>query len=278
MKEKQLDEMITEALYNHSNSDSVSKENIWNNIAQELQLKESGGVDVDTTMKSSNDRALHIEQSFSKESNIYKKNNRKSNKWIWITTFVAAASVVGMMVTTNTGQAFVNQIKQYFVPEKKVIEEYEGMPEEKDIVLQDTKSGYVIYIDEDRYKLVQEESQDVISPKVPLEERYPEVSMSIKQVVGMSPEQVIAEQQQLLAEKYAKVEVPVQVTEPLEATLISATDGQNWDSPVAKVYVLSNGHGGSFVITEKYFLEAAEGHGARFYYMLEQFTRVDQTQ
>ncbi|OMF28636.1 hypothetical protein BK133_18445, partial [Paenibacillus sp. FSL H8-0548] len=168
--------------------------------------------------------------------------------------------------------------KQYFEPEKKVIEEYEGMPEEKDIVLQDTESGFVIYIDEERYKLVQEENQDVIVPKVPLEDRYPEVSMSIKQLKGILPEQAIAEQQQLLAEKYAKVEAPVKVTEPLEATLISAKDGQSWDSPVVKVYVLSNGHGGSFVITGKYFLEAAEGHGARFYYMLKQFTLVDQKQ
>ncbi|OMF18874.1 hypothetical protein BK133_30210 [Paenibacillus sp. FSL H8-0548] len=79
-----------------------------------------------------------------------------------MTTLVAAASIVGVMVTTNTGQAFVNQLKH--------IEEYEGMPEEKDIVLQDTESGYVIYIDEERYKLVQEENQDVIVPKVPLED------------------------------------------------------------------------------------------------------------
>lgn len=276
MKEKQLDEMITNALYNHSNSDSLDKEEIWKSISQELQLKESSNED--TVSEEGTSPVQHTPKLLSKEKYMKESNNRKGSKWGWIITLVAAASIVGVMVTTNTGQAFVNQIKQYFEPEKKVIEEYEGMPEEKDIVLQNTESGYVIYIDEDRYKLVQEENQDVIMPKIPLEERYPEVSMSIKQVVGVLPEQIIAEQQQLLAEKYDKVEAPVQVTEPLEATLIAAKDGQSWDSPVVKVYVLSNGYGGSFVITEKYFLEASEGHGARFYYMLEQFTLVDPEQ
>ena len=276
MKDQQLDEIITKTLHNHSNSDSMNKEEMWENIAQELQLKQSPNEDA--VKEEGNDQVQHTQERLSKEKNMKKTNDRKGNKWGLIITFVAAASIVGVMVTSNTGQAFVNQIKQYFEPEKKVIEEYEGMPEEKDIVLQDTESGYIIYIDEERYKLVQKGNQDIIVPKVPLEERYPEVSMSIQQMEGVLPEQVIAEQQQLLAEKYDKVEEPVQVTEPLEATLIAAKDGQSWDSPVVKVYVLPNGYGGSFVITEKYFLEAAEGHGARFYYMLEQFMLVDPKQ
>lgn len=271
--EQQMDEHITTALHRHSDYMSQHKEEIWERIEQELQLKQGSS---ENTARNSDAVETVLQRRGERKMKHSKK--RKGNKVMWIAGLVAAASVVGIMVTSNTGQALVNQIKQYFEPEKKVVEEYEGMPEEKDIVLQDTQSGYVIYIDEERYKLVAEEGQDVIVTKEPLDERYPEVSMTIKQIKGVTPEAAIAEQQQLLASSFAEVDAPVQVTEPIEATLISAKDGQNWDSPVSKVYVFSNGYGGSFVITEKYFLEASEGHGARFYHMLEQFTLVDPKQ
>lgn len=206
----------------------------------------------------------------------HQKKKGVGKKIGWMIGVTAAASIIGVFTTTNTGQAFVDQIKQYFEPKKQVEEHIEGMPEEKEIVLQDTKSGYVIYIDEERYKLVEEEGRDLIVPKEPLEARYPEVSMSIEQVEDEAPEQAIERIRQELAAQYATVKETEEVTDPLKATLISAIDGQQWDSPVAKVYVLSNEKGGSFIITEKYFLEAAEGHGARFYYMLKEFTIVEE--
>ena len=61
------------------------------------------------------------------------------------------------------------------------------------------------------------------------------------------------------------------VTEPLEGYNLHGISGSEWDSPVTNVYVVDNQNDGSFVITEKYFLEAAEGHGARFYAMLQEF-------
>src|SRR5690606_37580831 len=119
----------------------------------------------------------------------HRKKKKTGKKIGWMISIAAAASIIGVFTTTNTGQAFVEQIKQYFEPKKQVEEHIEGMPEEKEVVLQDTKSGYVIYIDEERYKLVEEESRDIILPKEPLEERYPEVSMSIEQSEDEAPEQ-----------------------------------------------------------------------------------------
>jgi RNA polymerase sigma factor (sigma-70 family) len=40
---------------------------------------------------------------------------------------------------------------------------------------------------------------------------------------------------------------------------------------VVKYYLIDNGQGGTFVIEQHYFVEASEGHGARFDNMLKQF-------
>lgn len=257
MREDQLDDMMKRSMNKHTDSMLQHKEDIWGKIEEELFMTETSR------------KTTHGQR--------HKQTKRKFGKQIgWIIGVAAAASIIGVFTTTNTGQAFVEQIKQYFEPKKHVQEEIEGMPEDKEIVLQDTKSGYVIYIDEERYKLVEEEGRDVIVPSVPLEDRYPEVSMSIEQAENETPEQAAARIQQELAGQYETVKEPEAVTEPLKATLLSAIDGQQWDSPVIKVYVLSNERGGSFIITAKYFLEAAEGHGARFYHMLQQFTIVEE--
>lgn len=253
MRDEQFDEEMKRSLNKHTDSMLNHKEDIWRNIEEELFMAET-----------------------SRKTTHGKRKKSASKRIGWIIGVAAAASIIGVFTTTNTGQAFVQQIKQYFEPKKQVQEHIEGTPEDKEIVLQDTKSGYVIYIDEERYKLVEEENRDVIVTKEPLGDIYPEVSMSIEQSENETPEQAIARIKQELAGQYATVKEPEAVTEPLEATLISAIDGQEWDSPVAKVYVLSNEKGGSFIITAKYFLEASEGHGARFYYMLEQFTIVEE--
>jgi len=57
--------------------------------------------------------------------------------------------------------------------------------------------------------------------------------------------------------------------------LLAAVDGSEWDSKVTQVYIISNEKEGSFVIQQKYFLEAAEGHGTRFYHILNEFKIVE---
>ncbi|MED4970575.1 RNA polymerase sigma factor [Parageobacillus toebii] len=47
--------------------------------------------------------------------------------------------------------------------------------------------------------------------------------------------------------------------------------GRQWNDEVAKYYLVDNGQGGTFVIEQHYFVEASEGHGARFDNMLKQF-------
>jgi hypothetical protein len=201
---------------------------------------------------------------------------KKKRKIIPIMIVAAAAILLLFSTQTDTGTAFIKQVKDMFVPEKEIIQSIEGTEEETEVVLQEGKDAeYVIYMDEERYKLVKGESSDVITTKEPLEVRYPEVSMEIEQFKDVAPENMVATLETEIASTYTKVTQTENVTEPVEGYKIHGISGSEWDSPVTNVYVIDNRHGGSFVITEKYFLEAAEGHGARFYAILQEFEIVD---
>ena len=201
---------------------------------------------------------------------------KKQRKIIPIMIVAAAAIMLLFTTQTDTGTAFIKQLKDMFVPKKEIIQSIEGTEEETEVVLQEGKDAeYVIYMDEERYKLVKGESSDIITTKEPLEDRYPEVSMEIKQFKDVSPEDMVVTIETEIASTYTTVTETENVTEPVEGYKIHGISGSEWDSPVTNVYVIDNRHGGSFVITEKYFLEAAEGHGARFYAILQEFKIIN---
>lgn len=219
----------------------------------------------------------HLDQELFQEKSRREKKMKKKSKVIPIIIAAAAGVMILFSTQTDTGMAFIKQIKDMFVPEKEIIQSIEGTEEPTDVVLQEGKDAdYVIYIDEERYKLMQEENTDIITTKEPLEERYPEVSMRIEQFKDLTPEEIVARKETELASEYSKVTATESVTDPVEGYKLHAIDGgTTWDSPVTNVYVIDNKNGGSFVITEKYFLEAAGGHGARFYAMLKEFKIVE---
>lgn len=201
---------------------------------------------------------------------------KKQRKIIPIMIVAAAAIMLLFTTQTDTGTAFIKQLKDMFVPKKEITQSIEGTEEETEVVLQEGKdTEYVIYMDEERYKLVKGESSDIITTKEPLEDRYPEVSMEIKQFKDVSPEDMVVTLETEIASTYTTVTETENVTEPVEGYKIHGISGSEWDSPVTNVYVIDNRHGGSFVITEKYFLEAAEGHGARFYAILQEFKIIN---
>lgn len=166
----------------------------------------------------------------------------------------------------------MKDVKQWFAPEKKVEVEVEGQKEETDQKLhQNEESKYVIYYDQERYKLVQEDGKDVITTNEPLPEQYPEVSMTIEQFKDEKPEDLIKRLSGELSGKYEDVREVEKVSEPVQGYTVRALAGKEWDSVVVVIYAVDNGKQGSFAITEKYFLEASEGHGARFHQMLKEF-------
>ncbi|MDI7742312.1 hypothetical protein QMK38_09890 [Lysinibacillus fusiformis] len=248
MDEKNFEKEVKEALKNKTNHYLDGKDEVWRNIESRLNLKE--------------------------KSPKRQKTTKSKGRFVGIAITAAVLVVLlGFATVTTTGQAFVERLKQYFEPEKNVVTEIEGHPEEQEVILHE-RADYVIYIDEERYKMIHEGDKDIVTTKEPLEERYPEVSMTISQVIDKTPEQLAKEYSEELKTSFATVKEIETVTEPVNGILVSAIDGSEWDSPVNKIYLVSNGNEGSFVFDLKYFLEAAEGHGARFYHMLEEFQIV----
>ena len=190
---------------------------------------------------------------------------------------IAAALLIVLSFQTNTGTALIKGIKDMFAPEKEIIQGIEGQEEETEVHLNEgTNSEYILYIDETRYKMVQGEDVDIVTTIEPLPEQYPEVTMEIKQFANERPEDLVKEVEAELKKDFPELREIENVTEPVEGFLLHGAAGDEWDSKIVHTYVISNGKEGSFVITENYFLEAAEGHGARFHHMLESFEIVDE--
>ncbi|MFD2629747.1 hypothetical protein [Oceanobacillus kapialis] len=192
--------------------------------------------------------------------------------------------VLGLM--TNTGQAMIQHLRDMFVEEKQEEIEIEGQKEKSDTQLEVNEAlRYVIYVDEQRYKMVKGEKVDRIETKEPLGEGYPDVYMEITRKETTTTEKVLQEIEQEIETDGMEVVRQESVSEPIQAEVIhgmgeettneSGKTGHQWDTPVHRYYVTDTQEGQVFVIKQVYFLEAAEGHGARFDYMLESFEIVN---
>ncbi len=202
---------------------------------------------------------------------------KMKNPVIPIIITVAAALAIVFSLTTDTGMALMKGIKDLFVPEKEIIQSIEGQDEKTDVTLNEgTNSEYVIYIDETRYKMSNDKDADIITTIEPLPAQYPEVTMEIKQVADERPEDLVKKIEAELKKDFPELRAVETVTEPVKGFWLHGAAGNDAKSKIVTAYVISNGKEGSFIITENYFLEAAEGHGARFHHMLESFEIVEE--
>ena len=246
-----LDNQIKEAFDKNSPEETDRlREKIWNELELELFSKKQ-------------------------QSKGEKNKMEKKNRVISLVIVVAAALLVVFSLQTSPGMAIIKSIQDMFVPKKEINQGIEGQEENTEVHLNEGKDAeYVIYIDETRYKMVRGEHADIITTIDPLPSKYPEVTMVIKQVVDEKPEVLVQNIEVELRKDYPELREMETVTEPVEGFLLHGAAGSEWDSKIVHTYVTSNGAEGSFIITENYFLEAAEGHGARFHHMLESFEIV----
>ncbi|MCM2675085.1 hypothetical protein [Alkalicoccobacillus plakortidis] len=135
---------------------------------------------------------------------------------------------------------------------------------------------YLLYLSDSDYKWVETESGlDRIEPSNPLPEGYPDVFLTIEQNTSVSPEETIERIFEDVNSVNVEVGRPEEVTEPIEGFRLYVSNGTEWDSLVQRFYVLSNGNEGSFIITQSFFLEAIEGHGANFEEIVRNFELVE---
>ncbi|MBB6284415.1 hypothetical protein [Geobacillus subterraneus] len=245
MDERKWDEMIQTALLYGTDEAAEQKEEVW----------------------------VHIRSRMVKE----RRKRRRVGRWVWPMASVAAAVVLAFLFTAP-GQAAIDQVKQWFAPKKVITEEIEGQKEQKEVTLNEGKAGYIIYIDESMYRLETKNGYDRIVPLHQGGANIPPVYMEIRQVTDRSLETVAAELEQEVKEKYPVIIQTGKVNEPVAGYIIHGEAGHQWNDEVVKYYVVPNGKGGAFIIEQRYFVEASEGHGARFDDMLKQFHIIDQQQ
>lgn len=257
MENKRLDKEIRDHLEKETEHVTKLKDKTWENIQGELF-----------------------------PSKTVKSRKRVGRRFAAIISMAAAIAIVWAGLTTTTGQALIQNLKDMFVEEKDVELDIEGQKESTHVELEANEElRYVIYVDQSRYKLVEGETSDKIITDPPLEDSYPEVSMEITRKEGTDKEEVIQAIKQEIADLDMDITAEEVVDTPLHATKISAIGkgytnehgktGTQWDTPVHRYYVTDDESGQFFVIKSVYFLEAAEGHGARFHSMLESFEIVN---
>ncbi|WP_261130507.1 hypothetical protein [Bacillus sp. Marseille-Q3570] len=200
------------------------------------------------------------------------KPKKKKSKWIGFAATIAAAVLLAIgLLNTTPGYALVDKVKEWFAPEKEVEIPIEGTEEEGTASLNDSiEHGYVIYVDEERYKMEKHEDFDIITTKEPLPEQYPEVFMKIIRKKDQSVEETIS---QLEAEHGFTFE---QTDYPINSQTARTLDGNNWDSVINRYYVIPDEDGGSYIFHQRYFLEAEEGHGVRLSEMMKNFEIVEE--
>ncbi|MXQ53572.1 hypothetical protein [Shimazuella alba] len=257
MNEKKIDDLVRKSLRNNTESAIDSKEHIWNNIQNQLNKVEK--------------------QNYQKRKTFSQHHVRKRKKWISITATIACLFLaIFFTTTTKQGQALITTVRQWFEPKKSIQQELEGMKENTNVNLQGKdqqspqEASFILYVDEQRYHVIKERDQFLITVDLP--EKYPEVYMDITQKTGVKPQDAIQQIQQEMTAKYSHVGKIKQVKSPVTGYQLRADQGnKKWNDEVVVYYVVSNKQNGSFIIKQKYFLEASEGHGVRFDNMLKDF-------
>ena len=221
-----------------------------------------------------------------------KEKRTKNRRNIW--KALAAVLLVGavFLAATPSGRAAVGSLMDLFEPERNIDYQIEGQDENGDYQLHTGSQtatpapgetaapspggdavSYVIYVDESRYYVEAVDGTDRIVP-LDFPEDLPETYMAISQDTGRTPAEVAEALHVQLEGSYEYVVEPEDVTYPLDAVHVRARTGNEWNSEVVSYYLIDNTVGGTFIIEEHYFLEAEEGHGARFSTMLKEFEIV----
>lgn len=172
-------------------------------------------------------------------------------------------------------------INEWF-PEKLVTVYMEGMPymslhiagvpeiqvgEDGTVI---TPWSFVIYYDPARYVMTEEQGITYIRPSDPATE-YPPCEMEIRHIPDVPPATAAEKTRGEMVRTRSDVS---EITDhwDLDCIYFYFSEGMNWNSVCGSIYFFSDGMGGTFQITSRYIMEAAEGHGARFHAMLDTFT------
>ncbi len=148
--------------------------------------------------------------------------------------------------------------------------EIEGMKETIN-VLWHTGDGYGIMYDADRFEYSDKDGTDTFVAENPDPAIYPYVYVSISRLDNKNVNDYVKELTDTLSKNSLKSETTADVSiGNYKGTQITAKAGTEWNSVIRNYYIMEEG---SFLysIETQYFMEAAEGYGARIHAMLNTF-------
>lgn len=130
---------------------------------------------------------------------------------------------------------------------------------------------FLIYVNEEQFSIREENGLYSIRSTNPLPENFPEMGLDILHLSGTAPDAAASDAEDALKGRYREV-----ASEEMTAALpgsryLRASAGTDWDSGQVELWFVSDGQGGTFVLTSRYFLEAEEGMGMRFRDMVSSF-------
>ena len=158
-----------------------------------------------------------------------------------------------------------NQLQQ----EKTTTVIMEGMEEEIALKLHvSSLYPYALYLDTERYHPKEKDNKDLIQPRA---EVKPEVFMAIWHQENTSATEMLSKLEEQLKEKYPEVHMEGSVETPLPSQHLYAQSGSAWDDTKERYYLIEDQQDGVFVVQQKLFNEAVEGHGSRFNNILSEF-------
>lgn len=151
----------------------------------------------------------------------------------------------------------------------------EGIDEEREVSavgdLSCDNTGYAFYIDCENYELTEENGSFYLRPSMGTDnEDVPDCEVEIRHYEE-PPEQLCSAVYRKMEDNWKSISNAEKSDAP-ECYFFTAISGTEWDSPIEKHYFFEDGAAGSYHITARYFMEASEGHGARFEQMISSFT------
>lgn len=240
MKDKELDKGIEDVLKKTTQNYNIDNEKVWNNIVNKLNEKKEG-------------------------------SNKFQNKFV--VAIVAICFIV--LVNITYGKDLAKYVKSLLAPQKLEQYELEGMKEYVETELNESEIGYILYFDKEIYELTTENDTDIIKPKNSNNNDVPEVYLKIYQVENSKPIDVAKNFIARSKEIYDNVSEVQNIDNPINCLYYSANNFKfkkmEWSDSCLEYYFVDNTRNGTFIIEKNVFLEATEGHGARFNEIIKGF-------
>ena len=204
-----------------------------------------------------------------------RSERKKSRKRPWLAAGLAAAACAAVVLTlalmAEREQAPIPPVPTPDGPTDRPVPEtlrLEGL-EVGDLHLCQIRYGparvpdFVIYVNEDIYTVSEADGATVIRPIQTLPEgEYPPIDLTITHRSGVAPALAAEQAAGELADLYPQTFSDITATD--KGYTFTVGTGINWNDACVDVTCVSDRQGGSFLLTARYFMEAAEGHGVRF--------------